>query len=106
MPVHVVTAADAVTGERGERILARGAQVGLRVWQGEPAGETSPEHANPYEYVAYLQAGSMRVRIGDEAPVELAPGDSYVVPANTPYGFEVLEAATVIEAVSPPPEVA
>jgi mannose-6-phosphate isomerase-like protein (cupin superfamily) len=43
----------------------------------------------------------MRVTIGDDAPVEVRAGDSYVVPAGTPYSFEVLETAVVVEAVSP-----
>jgi quercetin dioxygenase-like cupin family protein len=100
MPENTVKASEASTGERGEVLLARGPQLQLRKWEHEPAGETAPEHANEYEYVAYLVEGSMRVRIGDAEPVELAAGDSYVVPAGTPYGFEVLERATVVEAVT------
>lgn len=99
---RIIKHADATTGSRGERLLAHGDNVILRVWEHEPAGEQSPEHANPYEYVAYVAKGALRVRIGDDAAGEVRPGDSYVVPADTPYAFEVLEAATVVEAVSPP----
>jgi len=102
MSEHTVRAAEAGTGDRGERLLARGERIALRKWEHEPAGERAPEHANPYEYVAYLIDGAMRVRIGDAEPVTLAAGDTYVVPAGTPYAFEVTERATVIEAVSPP----
>lgn len=98
----VVKADQAGKGSRGEQLHARGEQVGLRVWQHEPAGETAPEHSNSYEYVAYLVAGAMRVRIGEGEAQELGAGDSYVVPAQTPYAFEVLESATVVEAVAPP----
>jgi quercetin dioxygenase-like cupin family protein len=100
MADHTTKASEATTGERGEVLLARGTQLQLRKWEHEPAGETAPEHANPYEYVAYLVEGAMRVRIGDADPVELRAGDSYVVPAGTPYGFEVLERATVVEALT------
>ena len=102
MSQHIVRSTDAGEGERGERFLARGEQVALRVWEHEPAGETAPEHANPYEYVAYVTAGAMRVRAGEAEAVELGPGDSYVVPAGTPYAFEILDRATVVEAVAPP----
>ena len=102
MSQHVVQSSDARTGDRGERLLARGEQVALRVWEHEPAGETAPEHANPYEYVAYVTAGAMRVRIGGAEAVEVGAGDSYVVPADTPYAFEILDRATVVEAVAPP----
>jgi quercetin dioxygenase-like cupin family protein len=98
---RVVTSADAATGPRGERLLAHGDAVALRVWEHEPAGEQAPEHANDYEYVAYVASGAMRVTIGDDGPAEVGAGDSYVVPANTPYSFEILETARVVEAVSP-----
>ena len=101
MSESIVRHADAGTGSRGERLLARGQQVALRVWEHEPAGETAPEHANDYEYVGFIVEGAMRVRIGDGEPQELGAGDSFCVPAGTPYGFEVLEAARVVEAVSP-----
>jgi quercetin dioxygenase-like cupin family protein len=99
---RIVKQADATTGPRGERLLAHGDTLALRVWDHEPAGEQSPEHSNDYEYVAYVTDGSLRVRIGDDDAQEVGAGDSYVVPANTPYTFEVLQAATVVEAVSPP----
>lgn len=101
MSQHTVLSADATSGDRGERLLAAGGQVALRVWEHEPAGETSSEHANEYEYVAYVTDGLMRVRIGDDEPVEIGVGDSYVVPAGTTYAFEIVERATVVEAVSP-----
>ena len=99
---RIVRHGDGTVGSRGERLLAHGDDVVLRVWEHEPAGEQSPEHSNPYEYVAYIASGSMRVRIGDDDPADLGAGDSFVVPRDTPYAFEVLEAATVVEAVSPP----
>ena len=98
---RIVKQADATTGPRGERLLAHGDNLVLRVWDHEPAGEEAPEHANPYEYVAYVASGALRVTIGDDAAGEVRAGDSYVVPADTPYSFEVLETATVVEAVSP-----
>ena len=101
MSDHIVRGADAETGERGEKLLAEGESGHLRLWEGEPAGELSPEHANPYEYLAYVVDGRMRIRIGEEAEAEeVGPGDSFVVPADTPYSFEVIDAATVVEAVS------
>ncbi len=104
MSNEIVTNADATTGSRGERFLARGSRAALRVWDHEPAGEVAPEHANPYEYVAYVVSGRLRVRVGEGEAAEVGPGDSWVVPEGTPYAFEVLEAATVVEAVSPPPD--
>jgi quercetin dioxygenase-like cupin family protein len=98
---RIVKRSDAATGSRGEKIMAHGDRVALRVWEREPEGETSEKHSNRYEYVAYVAAGALRVRIGDDGAQEVRAGDSYVVPAETPYSFEVLEPATVVEAVSP-----
>src|SRR3954451_10392524 len=97
----IVKRADAPNGPRGEKLMALGVALALRVWEREPEGETAPEHANDYEYVAYVVAGALRVRIGDDEAQEVRAGDSYVVPKGTPYAFEVLERATVAEAVSP-----
>src|SRR4051794_13322739 len=98
---RIVKRADAASGPRGKKLMAHGDALALRVWEREPEGERAPEHANDYEYVAYLAAGAMRVSIGDDEAQEVRAGDSYVVPANTPYSFEVPERAPVVEAVSP-----
>jgi quercetin dioxygenase-like cupin family protein len=100
MAENTVKGSEAGSGDRGEVLLARGEQVALRKWEGEAEGTVAPPHANPYEYVAYLVEGAMKIRIGDEPERELRAGDSYVVPAGTEYGFEVIERATVVEAVT------
>jgi quercetin dioxygenase-like cupin family protein len=100
-----VKGTDAARGARGEKLLIEGDAARLRVWEGEPAGETAPEHANAYEYLAYVVAGRMLVRVGDEDPFVAEAGDSYRVPSGTPYAFEVLEQATVVEALSGGPAV-
>ncbi len=96
----IVNGADAETGERGEQLLAGTDRLRVRLWEGEPAGETAPEHANDYDYVAYVLAGALRVRIGDAGPAEVRAGDTYAVPAGVPYGFEILETAKVVEALT------
>lgn len=95
-------AADAKRGERGEKLMVSGEAAHLRVWEGEPVGEVAPEHANDYEYLAYVVSGRMRVRIAGTTR-DVAAGDSYRVPAGTAYAFEVLERATVVEAVTGEP---
>jgi quercetin dioxygenase-like cupin family protein len=96
----VVLGRDAQEGERGEQLLAGTGKLRIRLWEGEEAGETAPEHTNDYDYVAYVVAGRMEVTIGDAAPQELRPGDTYAVPAGTPYSFRVLATAKVVEAMT------
>jgi quercetin dioxygenase-like cupin family protein len=97
----IVLGADALSGERGELLLARTPRVALRLWEGEEAGERAPEHANPYDYVAYVLSGELDVTIGAAEPVTVRAGDSYAVAAGLEYSFRVTATAKVIEAVSP-----
>ena len=90
----------AASGERGEKLLVNGARMGLRLWEREPAGTQKPEHSNPYEYVAYVLEGALRVTIAGHS-FEARRGDSYCVPAETKYALEILEEATVVEATCP-----
>ena len=83
------------------RVMARGRHIELRVWERDPAGERAFAPDEAHEHVAYVQAGALIVSIGDEPPLEVHAGDSYVVPAGLGCTFEVLEPAIVVEAISP-----
>lgn len=87
-------------GERGEKLLVNGKQMAMRLWEHEEVGTKTPNHSNTYEYVAYVVEGRLRITI-DEHSFEVQRGDSYCVPAETPYSLEVLEPAMVVEATSP-----
>lgn len=87
-------------GEEGEKLLVNGERMAMRLWEGEPTGTSKPDHKNPYEYVAYVVEGALRITI-DGHKFEVRQGDSYCVPADTTYSLEILEQATVVEATSP-----
>ncbi|MGH9900269.1 MAG: cupin domain-containing protein [Pyrinomonadaceae bacterium] len=96
----VVRGAHAPRGERGEKLLVNGRRMALRLWEREAAGTKKPEHSNPYEYVAYVIEGALRVTL-DGHTFEVREGDSYCVPEGGRYAMEILEEATVVEATSP-----
>lgn len=96
----MIHGAHAVSGKDGEKLLVNGRQMAMRLWEGEAVGTKKPAHANPYEYVAYVLEGALRVTI-DGHSFEVGRGDSYCVPADTTYSLEILEEATVVEATSP-----
>jgi uncharacterized cupin superfamily protein len=96
---HVVPRDEAPSGRRGERLMARGRHVELRLWERDPAGEAVEAPDAEHDRVAYVQSGALIVAIADDPPAELHAGDSYVVPAGESCRFEVLEPATVVEAV-------
>lgn len=96
----LVRGASAPHGKEGERLLVNGQQMAMRLWEHEEVGATKPEHSNPYEYVAYIIAGALRVTI-DGHTFEARTGDSFCVPAKSKSTLEILEKATVVEATCP-----
>lgn len=97
----IVLGSEAATGARGETLLAGTDKLALRLWEGEDAGERNPEHSNSYDYVAYVLSGELEVTLGEQPARTLRAGDSYAVPAETPYSFVVTATAKVVEAVAP-----
>jgi uncharacterized cupin superfamily protein len=98
---HVVPREDATRGAHGERLMARGRYVELRLWERDPAGEAVTEPDGEHDHVVYVQSGALIVTIADDPPVEVHKGDSYVVPAGAQCRFEVLEPTVVVEAIGP-----
>ncbi len=84
-----------------EQVVGRGRHVELRLWERDPASEASNPLDVEHDHVAYVQEGALIVSIADDPPVELHAGDAYVVPAGERCVFEVLEPATVVEAIGP-----
>jgi uncharacterized cupin superfamily protein len=83
------------------RVMARGRHIELRLWERDPAGQRALAPDEAHEHVSYVQAGALIVLIGDDPPLELHAGDSYIVPAGLGCTFEVLEPAILVEAISP-----
>ncbi len=81
--VEVVAAG---TGQMGQRYLAVGSRVAMRLWDEQPASEGKPEVARDYETVGYVISGRARLRAGEQT-LELGPGDSWVVPAGLTHTY-------------------
>ncbi len=90
-------------GEMGQRYLASGESVSMRLWDGEEPGEPKPEAARPYETVGYVIGGRAELRLEGET-VPLAAGDSWTVPKGASHTYVILEPFTAVEATSPPAE--
>ena len=91
-------------GEMGQRYLASGESVSMRIWEGEEPGEPKPEAAREYETVGYVLGGRAELRLEGEV-IPLAVGDSWTVPKGALHTYYILETFTAIEATSPPAEV-
>lgn len=94
-----VTAAS--TGGMGQRYLAAGSRVAMRLWLEQPTTSGKPEAARDYETVGYVISGRARLVAGEDR-LELGPGDSWVVPAGVEHTYEIVEELTAVEATAPP----
>jgi quercetin dioxygenase-like cupin family protein len=91
-------------GRMGQRYLASGESVSMRLWENEQPGEPKPEAAREYETVGYVLAGRAELHLEGEV-IELATGDSWTVPSGATHTYRILEPFTAVEATSPPAEV-
>lgn len=101
--VDKVNEAQASQGEMGQRYLASGETVSMRLWENEQPGEPKPEAAREYETVGYVLSGRAELRLEGES-VTLAAGDSWTVPKGASHTYNILESFTAVEATSPPAE--
>jgi quercetin dioxygenase-like cupin family protein len=90
-------------GQMGQRYLASGESLSMRLWENEQPGEPKPEAAREYETVGYVLAGRAELHLEGEV-VELATGDSWTVPRSATHTYRILEPFTAVEATSPPAE--
>lgn len=102
--VKKVDSAYSPTGSRGQKYLASGLSVAMRLWENEPAGEPKEPTTRPYETVGYVIAGRAELRIGGQV-VLLEPGNSWVVPKDVEHRYKILESFTAVEATHPPAHV-
>lgn len=63
-------------------------------------GATLPDHAHPHEQTGYLVKGHIVLKIG-KSEHDMAPGDSWCIPANVSHGARIDEDSVAIEVFSP-----
>lgn len=105
MPKNVdkVNEEGAPRGEMGQRYLASGESVSMRLWENEQPGEPKPEAAREYETVGYVLSGRAELHLEGEK-ISLSPGDSWTVPKGASHTYNILDPFTAVEATSPPAE--
>ncbi len=88
-------------GEMGQKYLASGVHLAMRLWENEPPGEAKPLTMRDYETVGFVLQGRAELRLEGQT-VLLEPGDSWVVPRGSRHAYKVLEKFTAVEATCPP----
>ena len=100
-----VGAATAPRGPMGQKYLASGIRLSMRIWEREsPDTQPKAETAANYETAGYVIAGRAELHIEGQV-VDLEPGDSWIVPKGSRHSYKILEAFTALEATTPPAEV-
>lgn len=91
-------------GAMGQKYLATGKRIGMRLWEDEQPGEPTQETAREYETVGYVVSGRAELHIEGQM-VLLEPGNSWVVPEGARHAYRILEPFTAVEATTPPANV-
>jgi len=88
-------------GKMGQKYLASGIHVSMRLWEKEQPGQSKPASARDYETVGFVISGRAELHLEGQM-VLLEPGDSWIVPKGASHTYHILESFTAIEATSPP----
>lgn len=90
-------------GTMGQKYLAAGKRISMRLWENEAPHANAPVRRD-YETVGYVVSGRAELTIEGQT-VRLEPGDSWLVPAGATHAYRIVEAFTAVEATAPPAEV-
>ena len=101
--VTKVEAASAPKGAQGQRYLASGRGLSMRLWENEAPGTPSTPVRRAYETVGYVLSGRAELTLEGQT-VRLEPGSSWIVPKDAEHSYTFLETFTAVEATHPPAE--
>ncbi len=102
--VTKVDSTNSPTGEMGQKYLASGKSLAMRLWENEQPNEGKEHHARDYETIGYVVSGKAELHIEGQTIV-LEKGDSWVVPKGASHAYKILENFTAVEATHPPAHV-
>ncbi|MEH2384179.1 MAG: cupin domain-containing protein [Nostoc sp.] len=91
-------------GKLGQKYLASGKDVAIRLWEDEQPNEHKEPSSRDYETVGYVINGRAQLDIEGQT-ILLEPGNSWVVPKGASHTYKILEPFTAVEATSPPAQV-
>ena len=88
-------------GAMGQKYLASGKHVAMRLWEEQEPGEAKEPVRRDYETVGFVIRGRAELDLAGQR-VMLEPGNSWVVPRGASHSYRILESFTAVEATSPP----
>jgi quercetin dioxygenase-like cupin family protein len=90
-------------GKYGQKYLATGLKLSIRLWEDEQPGKLKSFTQRVYETAGYVISGRAELEIEGQRVV-LEPGDSWIVPKGAVHRYKILEPFTAVEATCPPAE--
>ena len=99
-----VSSATAPRGALGQKYLASGTRVSMRLWEEVPTSNPKETTTADYETVGYVIAGTAELHLEGQM-VLLEPGDSWIVPKGSSHSYSILKDFIAVEATSPPAEI-
>src|SRR3984893_9200931 len=98
-----VNSANAPKGRFGQKYLASGIRISMRLWESEQPAEAKLQTAQGHIPAGFVIEGKAELHIEGQL-VLLEKGDSWVVPKGARHSYKVIETFTAVEATSPPAE--
>ena len=99
--VQKVSAEAAPVGAMGQRYLACGIRMGMRLWVEDGPLPAKPATQRDYETIGYVISGRAELHLEGQTLI-LEPGDSWVVPKDASHSYLISTAFTAVEVTSPP----
>jgi len=96
-----VSPAHAPRGPMGQKYLASGIKMGMRLFEEEQPCSQKPVTARDYETLGFVVKGRAELHLEGQM-VLLEPGDSWLVPKGAHHTYKILEPFTAVECTSPP----
>jgi quercetin dioxygenase-like cupin family protein len=102
--VMKVDSTNSPKGEMGQKYLASGKTVSMRLWENQQPDEPKEPTVREYETVGYVISGRAELHLEGQV-ILLEPGNSWTIPKGASHTYKILEPFTAVEATSPPAQV-
>lgn len=99
--VKKIDSAHSPHGSMGQKYLASGVAVSLRLWEEEPGAPDPQPVSRDYEVVGYVIEGSATLELEGQK-LDLNKGDSWLVPQGAVHRYQIEESFVAVEATAPP----
>jgi quercetin dioxygenase-like cupin family protein len=102
--VTKVESGQSPTGKLGQKYLASGKSIAMRLWDQKGSSQKEQNVARDYEVVGFVLEGNATLELEGQT-IKLKPGDSWVVPKGAQHTYHIDGHFKAVEATHPPAQV-